>query len=233
MKTITIPTGTQKSIQISHELSEQTINVVVEPYAQLTLTSEISAPDVTFDIRLHVQKEAQVTYNALLLDAQKVNGSITCFLQGPRARADIRGVYLLGGEQTVELKTLQHHQAEQTESNLVFKGVLNGSSRAVYHGNILIDESARYTNANQENKNIMLSDAARATSVPAIEVLANEVQCGHGSAIGQLDREQLFYLQARGIPKDQAMQMLLEGFVGDLFEDEKLKKIVCERIKKL
>jgi Fe-S cluster assembly protein SufD len=155
---------------------------------------------------------------AFLMRGMKVNKLwLDLILQGQSAQAEVRGVYVLRDAQTIDITSAQLHQQTHTTSNLVLKGIVRDQAHAVYRGTIFIDKKARRTDASQENKNMLLSAAARAHSIPSLEVLNHDVQCSHGSAVGQFDREQLFYAQTRGLTEKVAKKLLLEGFLSDLF----------------
>src|SRR5205807_4974321 len=113
---------------------------------------------------------------------------------------------------------LQEHAAPNTTSDLAFRGVLNGRSTAVWRGMIRVDPGAQQTDAFQESRNLLLSKRAHADAIPGLEIEANDVRCTHAAAIAQVDREQLFYLRAHGIPEDQATRLVIEGFLQELVE---------------
>ena len=111
---------------------------------------------------------------------------------------------------------------------MVIKGALHDNAFAHYQGNICIEKNASGSYASQENKNILLSNAARVVSVPNLEVLNNEVKCFHGSAIGRFDEEQLFYAACRGIDEKAAEKILLKAFFTDVVDGELFKGIEYE-----
>ncbi|HLJ31360.1 MAG TPA: SufD family Fe-S cluster assembly protein [Candidatus Babeliales bacterium] len=160
----------------------------------------------------------------ILIARTPLNIHIECILQGEGADARIAGIYMGHMADAITITTMQHHKACHTRSNLVMKGILHDTAWAHYQGNVRIEQDAHGTVASQENKNILLSNAARAVSVPSLEVLNHDVQCSHGSAIGKFDEEQILYAAARGIDEKTAQHLLLQAFCADLFTDEKLKK---------
>ncbi|MDP8970361.1 MAG: Fe-S cluster assembly protein SufD, partial [Actinomycetota bacterium] len=138
-------------------------------------------------------------------------------LDHPGGRAELLGVYFCGGDQRVEHRSLIHHNASQTTSELVYKGALQGRSKATFFGNIRIEKHARATASDQTNRNLILTDGSRADSIPFLEIENSEVvRCGHHSSVGQVDELQLFYLQSRGIPRDEAMRLLVFGFFAEV-----------------
>jgi len=159
--------------------------------------------------------------------------SISVSLQGENAHARIRGVYILEHNEAVLIETRQIHQAPHTVSDCSIKGILYDTSFAEYHGAIYVDPQAHHTQAAQSNKNILLSSSARAISIPSLEVLTKQVKCAHGSAVGTIDPEILFYAQSRGLGADQAQKIVLQGFVGEILDSmpERLVREVQDLIR--
>jgi Fe-S cluster assembly protein SufD len=114
--------------------------------------------------------------------------------------------------QHFDLHTLQKHLADHCTSDLLIKGCLKDRARSVYQGLIQVAEGAQRTDAYQANRNLLLSDKARADSIPGLEILANDVRCTHGATIGTVDEEQLHYLRTRGLPRAEAERLVVEGF---------------------
>ena len=102
--------------------------------------------------------------------------------------------------------------AGNTYSNLLFRNVIRDSARSVFYGMIRVEPDAQGTDAYQSNNNLMLSDTARADTIPGLEIVANDVRCSHGATVGQMDPEQVFYLQARGLPRREAERLIVHGF---------------------
>ena len=109
------------------------------------------------------------------------------------------GAYFADGEQHLDFDTFQEHIAPNTTSDFAFKGALRDEATVVWRGMIKVEKDAQRTNAYQENRNLLLSDKAHADSIPGLEIEANDVRCTHGATVGQVDRDQLFYLMARGL----------------------------------
>ena len=140
-------------------------------------------------------------------------------MQGEHAQADLNGIWLLDGTRTIDMTTMQRHLGAHNTSRLRIKSAVRDYARSVYRGTVHIAVDALGTYAAQENKNILLSEHASALSIPNLEALNNDVYCAHGTAVGQLDEEQLLYLQTRGIAYKQAQRMLLQGFLADAIPD--------------
>ncbi len=138
---------------------------------------------------------------------------LTCRLVGESADARLRCLYFGNEKKFFKIRTKQDHQVPHTTSDVVVKSVLDDEARLMCHSLIVVAPGADGTYAEQVNKNILMSRTARATSVPMLEVLANDVKCKHGAAVSRLDDEQIFYLQSRGLGASKTRQMLLEAFL--------------------
>jgi len=139
-----------------------------------------------------------------------------CRLAGRGANGDLLAAYFGEGEQTLDFRTFQYHDAPDTTSNLLFKGAVGGHSRSVYTGLIRVDKAARGTNAFQTNRNVKLSDTAWAESVPNLEIETNDVKCSHASTVGPVDAEQRFYLESRGVAPRTADRLIVAGFFDEV-----------------
>ena len=146
-------------------------------------------------------------------------------LAGPGATSRVTGAYFADGEQHLDYDTFQEHIAPNTTSDFAFKGALRDSASAVWRGMIRVEEDAQKTNAYQENRNLLLSKSAHADSIPGLEILANDVRCTHGATLGQVDREQLFYLMARGLSRAEAERLIVRGFFQDVLDRIELEPV--------
>ena len=130
---------------------------------------------------------------------------------------ELLGVYFCDSGMHVEHRSLIHHNASQTTSDLVYKGALQGDSSATFFGNIRIEPHARATASDQTNRNLILTEGAKADSIPFLEIENSDVvRCGHHSSVGQVDEVQLFYLESRGIPREEAARMLVFAFLAEV-----------------
>jgi len=137
-------------------------------------------------------------------------------LLGPGAHSDMLGLYFGDEDQHFDHNTSQDHVAPNAGSDLLYKGALDGASRAVFRGVIRVHPGAQGTDAYQTNRNLLLSDEARADSLPNLEIEADDVKCSHGASVGQLDAEAIFYLLSRGMSLHQAERLVVIGFLGDV-----------------
>jgi Fe-S cluster assembly protein SufD len=138
-----------------------------------------------------------------------------CHLAGRGASAEMTAAYLGEGDQTLDFRTFQHHDAPDTSSDLLFAGAVADTSRSIYTGTIAIAPGGRGSNANQTNRNLKLSEGAWAESVPNLEIENNDVRCSHASTVGPVDADQLFYLASRGVPPAEAERLIVAGFFDE------------------
>ncbi len=139
-------------------------------------------------------------------------------LVGTGASGRMSGFYFADGRQHFDHDTQQNHFAPNTTSDLLFKGALTGASRSVWQGMIYVAPGAQKTDGYQANRNLILSDQARADSIPGLEILADDVRCTHGATVGKIDPDQYFYLQSRGIPPREAYRLIVEGFFDPVLQ---------------
>ncbi|HSM70579.1 MAG TPA: Fe-S cluster assembly protein SufD [Anaerolineales bacterium] len=139
-------------------------------------------------------------------------------LAGEGGQGRMSGFYFTDGTQHLDHDTQQNHLAPHCTSDLLFKGALKGKSRSVWQGMIYVAPGAQQTDGYQANRNLVLSDQARADSIPGLEILADDVRCTHGATVGKLEEEPLFYLKSRGIPHAEAEKIVVEGFFDPIFQ---------------
>jgi Fe-S cluster assembly protein SufD len=157
-------------------------------------------------------RDSRLEWLSVILGGQLSRSSQHTYMRQPGAEALITGLYLPDGKQHVAFDTLQDHIAPNCTSDLLYQGALLGRSRSVYEGTIHAWPGASKTNAYQHNRNLILSPKARADSLPRLEIENNDLRCTHGATVGQADEDQIFYLMSRGIPRSQALRLIVEGF---------------------
>lgn len=138
----------------------------------------------------------------------------------------VDGLYMLNGSQHHDTHSIIDHTVPNCLSHQTYKGVLNDKSRAVFNGKVFVRENAHGTDAQQSNKNLLLSNEARVDTKPQLEIFNDDVKCSHGATVGQLEEEELFYLLTRGLPESLARNLLTYGFA-----EEVINKIEIEAIK--
>ena len=152
---------------------------------------------------------------------------------GEGAKCELDGLYLAGDGQTMDFHLDVRHEVPSCTSREGFKGILYGKGRAVFDGRVYVARDAQKTDAQLSNRNLVLSRSAEIDTKPQLEILADDVKCSHGTTVGQLDRESLFYLRSRGIPAHQARRMLCVGFAGEVLEAlalEPLRDYVAQQV---
>jgi Fe-S cluster assembly protein SufD len=168
--------------------------------------------------RSQVGRDANLDWVALGFGARNGHVRTETHLVGEGGGARVTGAYAVEGSQHIDYDTTQEHAAPHTTSDLAFRGVLQDSSSAVWQGNIVVDPGAQKTDAFQESRNLLISKKAHADSIPGLEIQANDVRCTHAAAVAQVDAEQMFYLQAHGLPEPIAKRLVIEGFLDALIE---------------
>ena len=146
----------------------------------------------------------------------KVNQRVALAGEGANARVD--GVLFADARQHLSYHTFQHHQAPGCTSDLLYKAALHGASRTVWRGMIKVDRDAQKTDGYQRNDNLILSESARADSIPGLEIEADDVKCSHGATAGRVDDEQIFYASTRGLSRQEAIRMIVVGFFQQVFD---------------
>ena len=174
------------------------------------------------NIQAHVAAKGVFASHAFSTGARIQRHDIGIALKGEGADCTMNGVYLADGERLMDTHTSLDHAMPHCTSHEIYKGILAGKARAVFNGRIIVRIDAQKTDAKQTNRALLLSDEATINSNPQLEIFADDVKCTHGAAVGQLDEEALFYLQARGLTRVEARDMLLHAFAGEVIEGLKI-----------
>jgi Fe-S cluster assembly protein SufD len=207
-------------------------NAVAELYleqaAKLEYVSIQNLSQETWHFASHharVERDAELDWVAGGFGSKKGKTWIQNDLTGPGATSRVTGAYFADAHQHLDYDTYQLHAAPNTTSDFAFKGALRDEATAVWRGMIRVEEDAQRTNAYQENRNLMLSPTTHAVPIPGLEILANDVRCTHGATVGQVDREQLFYLMARGLSRGEAERLIVRGFFSDVLDRIELEPV--------
>ncbi len=166
--------------------------------------------------RVWQERNSQLESFSFSTGAQLARNNLTIALNGAGAGTILNGLYAATDEQLVDNHTVVDHREPNATSNQLYKGILDGNAKAVFNGKIFVKQIAQKTNAYQLNKNLMLGKGCQVNTKPQLEIFADDVKCTHGATIGQLNEDEMFYLQARAIPKKTAVKMLSRGFVNDI-----------------
>ncbi len=164
-----------------------------------------------------VQKDKSYFYAATVtVNGGFVRNNLNLVLDGEYIESHMYGLYIPNGNQLVDNHTLVDHRKPNSESNELYKGILDGKSKGVFNGKIYVQQDAQKTNAYQNCRNVILSDSASMNTKPQLEIWADDVKCSHGTTTGKLDEEAIFYMQSRGIPKAEAVKLQLAAFAEDV-----------------
>jgi Fe-S cluster assembly protein SufD len=214
----------------SKSFTNAAVQIVVEDNANLT--------------HYRVQKDAAEAFNYGVTEVKLERGSrydstninlggaisrhdIDVKFTAPGGEAFVDGLYMLSGQQHSDTHSIIDHMVPNCTSHQTYKGVLNDKSRGVFNGKVFVRENAHGTDAQQSNKNLLLSNDARVDTKPQLEIFNDDVKCSHGATVGQLEEEELFYLLTRGLPETLARNLLTYGFAEEI-----INKIGIETIKK-
>jgi Fe-S cluster assembly protein SufD len=163
-----------------------------------------------------LERDAHLGTHVVSLGGRLVRNDLSVLLAGEGAEARLSGLFLCTGERLVDNHTGVDHAVPRGTSRQLYKGVLAGRSRGVFRGRVLVRPDAQHTDARQSNPNLLLSDGAEIDGKPQLEIFADDVKCSHGSAIGRVDEDALFYLRARGIDAAAARALLVRGFAAEV-----------------
>jgi Fe-S cluster assembly protein SufD len=204
------------------------VELFVEPSAKIEYVSLQNLSRETWHFGRHralLQRDSELDWVLGGFGSKRGKVWIENDLVGPGATSRVTGAYFADGDQHLDYDTFQEHAAPNTESDFAFKGALRERATAVWRGMIRVEEDAQKTNAYQENRNLLLSDQAHADSIPGLEIMANDVRCTHGATLGRVDREELFYLMARGLSRSEAERLIVRGFFQDVLDRIELEPV--------
>ncbi len=169
-------------------------------------------------LRINQQKNSNITSHSILSGGAIVRNNVHPVLAGEGCNSDIYGLFISEGRQHMDNFMHVEHASPHCDSRQFYNGVLDGRSKGVFHGRILVHEGAGKTDAKQTNRNLLLSDTAQIDTKPQLEIYNDDVKCTHGATIGQMDEEALFYLCSRGIPMRKAKIIMLRAFTNETLE---------------
>jgi Fe-S cluster assembly protein SufD len=188
---------------------------------------------------IHAQlgRSCNFVSHSIATGARLSRNNIRTALAGEGIECILNGLYLTRGDQLADHHMVVEHARPHCNSHEYYNGILDGRSKGVFHGRILVQRAAQKTDAKQTNKNLLLSEDATVDTKPQLEIYADDVKCTHGATIGQLNEEAVFYLRARGIGTETARRMLIHAFAGEIIERvrhtparEELDRLVWERL---
>ncbi len=204
------------------------VELVLEQDASFSLYDmEESTPLTTrlHTLYLHQEARSSALIDAITLANGHTRNEFHCDFKAPDASLELLGMGIEDGDSRLDTYTRIAHNTEGCRSNELFKYVADGASRCAFTGRIYVAEGARHTDSYQANRNILGSEHARVYSRPQLEIYNDDVKCSHGSAIGQLDAGQLFYMQTRGLSQTQAKLLLKQAFMADVIDGVQLETL--------
>ena len=197
------------------------IEVRVERGAELGLILAQREAERTFhvsNLAARVERDARLSAHTVTLGGSLVRNDASVLLAEEGASCRLNGLFAGDGEQLLDHHTLIDHAMPHGESRQLYKGILGGSARGVFRGRVIVRPGAQRTDAEQSNPNLLLSPGAEVDSKPQLEIHADDVKCRHGSSIGRLDEDALFYLRARGLDEGEARDLLTRGFAAEVLD---------------
>lgn len=179
----------------------------------------------TGNIYIHQQRAASVTSRSITLGGAIARTETHVALDGEGASVALDGLFIGTASQHLDSLTVVDHIKPHCDSAQLYKGILDQSSRGVFDGRIIVRANAQKTQSTQQNRNLLLSESAIIDSKPNLEIHNDDVKCTHGSTIGQIDQEALFYLRSRGIAEDEARNLLVFAFASEIVERMKVEPV--------
>ena len=161
-------------------------------------------------------RDSRFSSSSVALGGALARNEVRALFASEGGECVLNGLYMAAGKQHLDNRTLVDHESPRCTSRELYKGVMGGQSRGVFHGRVLVRQDAQKTDASQTNKNLLLSDEALVDTKPQLEIFADDVKCAHGAAVGQLDENALFYLRSRGIPQEAARSLLTYAFASEM-----------------
>lgn len=180
--------------------------------------------------RISVGAGESVDMVAIVLPGASCEVPVAVDIDGEGAEVNLSGLYICGGDEKVTFDLNVRHNAGGTVSRQLFNGIAGGSSRAAFHGRIVVRQDSQKIKAFQENHNILLSEDARIETMPQLEIYADDVECSHGATTGFLNTEEQFYMRSRGIPETEAKVMQAISFLSPVvarIDDEELRPVIA------
>jgi Fe-S cluster assembly protein SufD len=176
-------------------------------------------------LRSQLGRSSSLTSHSLLTGGALTRRNIHPVLGGEGAECQINGLFMVNGRQHTDNFMRVEHASPHCDSRQFYKGILDGQSRGVFHGRIVVHKDAQKTDAKQTNMNLLLSEGAQVDTKPQLEIYADDVKCTHGATVGQIDEDAIFYLRARGIPQAAAKALLLYAFAGEVLQRMKVDAV--------
>lgn len=191
----------------------------VGSYVDYTLLQDFNEKTLGFQINSNIAgQDSNVKTLSVNVGCKHYRSETHGQIKGSGSKVEMLSLAVADNEQEIDQRTLQTHSAPNAVSDLLFKNALVDQAKTIFSGLIKVDEGAQQTDAYQTNRNLLLSDAAEANSLPGLEINANDVKCSHGATTAQIEEEEIFYMLARGIPYPKAQELIVYGFFEEILE---------------
>jgi len=182
------------------------------------IQEDSSASSLTANTDYILHHESELNTNSISLGGSLYRHNIKLNFKEKGSSANLNGLSLIEDKQHHDQHVIIEHSSNACQSNQLFKYILSDKASGVFNGKVVVKEKTKQTDASQSNKNLVLSPSALMNANPQLEIYADDVKCSHGSTTGQIDHEALFYLRSRGLNKKRAMELIVEGFAGDVIQ---------------
>ena len=209
--------STSESAHFTNAVTE----IVVGAGAKLSYCKIQLENEATYNVSTtQVEVNENATFRSMAIDigGRLTRNNLTVTMAGEGSNSDVRGAYLVTRDQHIDNQVIVDHLVGHNDMNELYKGILDGRARSVFHGSIIVRPNAAKVNAMQVDKNLLLSNEAEADTKPAFWIYCDDVRCGHGAACGRLDDDSLFYLVSRGIDEETARMILIRAFVSEIVD---------------
>jgi Fe-S cluster assembly protein SufD len=206
------------------------LEINVEQGLEVSIINKINSDSF---IDLHVAKDAKVKWFDVVLSEEDIVSNFSSYLDGTGSECEIKSLFFGNGTQKLNLVTRCVHRNMHTKSDIVLRGVVDGESNANCKGLVRIEENAPQSEGYQQSDILIINSEAEANSLPELEIENNDVKCSHGSTVGKVNEESIFYLMARGLSREDAVKSIVEGFLFGLLDVIKLKDVKEEVLKLL
>ncbi|PKB80052.1 MAG: Fe-S cluster assembly protein SufD [SAR202 cluster bacterium Io17-Chloro-G9] len=220
--------GMPDSMSESGHFTNAVTEIVLEDGARVNHHQLVKEGPNAFHVghtRVSQNRDSAFSSSSFALGSALTRIDIQVTLDGPGSSCDLGGLYLTKGSQHIDNFINIDHATPYTTSNLRYKGILDGDSRAVFGGTVLVRKDSQKAMAHQSDKNLLLSDSAEVDSKPSLLIYADDVQCGHGATAGNIDPMALFYLRSRGLDHETASKFLIHAFAGEIIQSVELEPL--------
>ena len=212
---------THVSVADDAHLTNAVTEIVVGAGANISYCKIQQESEAAYNVSttlVEVNENANLRSMAIDVGGRLTRNNLTVIMAGEGGNSDVRGAYVISRDQHVDNQVIVDHVVGHNDMNELYKGILDGHARSVFHGSIIVRPNAAKVNAMQVDKNLLLSNDAEADTKPAFWIYCDDVRCGHGAACGNLDPDAMFYLRSRGIEEEEARMILIRAFVSEIVD---------------